>query len=450
MLARWGTAVTGEGYVRGRPPRPEPLTCADAFRSRLLASAAMSGGSNGPLRPLRVAFQPFGGTGWLGGRHYLTTLLAALHEHAAAEVEPVLIVPAAADAEVVAGLRPFLRTDPIVMPPTEGVRAWAVQAVGDGLARRSAALETTCRGAGIDVVYQHAEWLGSRFEIPTLAWLGDFQHRVLPEMFGRQLRWRRELRFQAVLRSATLLYVLSESDRELGNRFYPRFSPKLRALPFAVHVPPDALLADPVDTRIRYGLPQKFFVFPGQQWRHKNHLGVIEAVAMLKRAGEEVVVAFCGNPVDHRDAGHGPTVAARRSELRVEEQVRLLGVVPRQDVWALLRASAAVINPSLYEGWSTPVEEAKSIGAPLLLSDIPAHREQRPPQTTFFDPSDSTSIAGALGSGWARHPAGPRPEAERNAAEVLAPRQRAFAQNFVALAREAAAGEGSAEPSNSA
>lgn len=414
-----GSAAT---HARGRPPRP------------------------GHDR-LRIGFPPLGGAGWLGGLHYLTTLLSALSEHAGDDVETVLFLPPGVDDEVVAALRPHVSEDPVLLPAIPSRPGAALRTAADLLQRRSTAVEAACRQARIDVVFQHTGWLGSRFPIPTVAWLGDLQHRLLPEMFSRRLRWRRELRFQAVLRSASLLYVLSETDRELGHTFYPAFAPKLRALPFAVPVPDEAFAADPAEVVARYGLPPKFFLFPGQHWRHKNHLGVIEAVAQLKRAGQDVVVVTCGNPVDNRDPRYGPLVAQRRAELGVEEQVRMLGVVPRRDVWALLRASAAVLNPSLYEGWSTPVEEAKSIGAPLLLSDLPVHREQQPASATYFDPRHPASIADALQTVWHSTDPGPRREAERSAAEALVARRRAFAHAFVRLAAEVS-GQSQRSPSS--
>jgi len=97
------------------------------------------------------------------------------------------------------------------------------------------------------------------------------------------------------------------------------------------------------------------------------------------------------------------------------------------------------MNPSLYEGWSTPVEEAKSIGAPLLLSDLPVHREQQPRVASFFDPNDSSAVAAALATAWREYEPGPRPVDEQRAADALVGRRRDFASRFVALAHEAAA-----------
>lgn len=56
--------------------------------------------------------------------------------------------------------------------------------------------------------------------------------------------------------------------------------------------------------------------------------------------------------------------------------MKLQGGVAYADVYALMRFSVRVINPSLFEGWSSAVEECKSVGKRLVLSGIPVHREQ--------------------------------------------------------------------------
>lgn len=388
-------------------------------------------------RILRVAFQPFGGANWLGGIHYLTTLLSALHEHAAGEVEPILFAPSNVESEVIAHLRPYLASTPVMLPSANSRRKRALRTLNYGVQRCNRGLDLAFRRENIDLAFQHSNWLGSRLSIPTLAWLGDFQHRVMPEMFRWHQWWRRELRFRTVLCSANLLYVLSEADRVLGEGYYPHLSAKLRALPFAVTAPPVAHQLDPISTVHHYGLPSKFVLFPGQFWKHKNHLTVVEAVWRLKQQGLRATIVSCGRPVDHRDRSHAPRVMGKIAELGLVDEFRVLGVVPRDDLWALMRASAAVLNPSLYEGWSTPVEEAKSLGVPLLLSDLPVHREQKPTQARFFDPRQPTSLADTLAQAWPRLHPGPRLDAELKAAQDSGVRRAAFARSFVALAAEA-------------
>jgi glycosyltransferase involved in cell wall biosynthesis len=76
----------------------------------------------------------------------------------------------------------------------------------------------------------------------------------------------------------------------------------------------------------------------------------------------------------------------------------LLGVIPYADVAALMQASVALLNPSLFEGWSTPVEEARALGVPLLLSDLDVHREQAGDNAVYFERHSAISLANVLQS----------------------------------------------------
>lgn len=56
----------------------------------------------------------------------------------------------------------------------------------------------------------------------------------------------------------------------------------------------------------------------------------------------------------------------------------------------------SIVQPSLFEGWNTGVEEAKAINKYLILSDIPVHREQVTQNATFFNPYDETELSEKL------------------------------------------------------
>ena len=80
------------------------------------------------------------------------------------------------------------------------------------------------------------------------------------------------------------------------------------------------------------------------------------------------------------------------------ESFRVLGSIPDHDLLGLMRNSVAILNPSLFEGWSTSVEEAKSLGKTVLLSDIAVHREQAPDLGVYFHPQDAEDLACKLWS----------------------------------------------------
>ena len=70
--------------------------------------------------------------------------------------------------------------------------------------------------------------------------------------------------------------------------------------------------------------------------------------------------------------------------------------MPYDDLLSLMHHALAVVNPSFFEGWSTTVEEAKSLGKTVILSDIPVHREQAPDRGHYFRPEAPEELADVL------------------------------------------------------
>ena len=76
----------------------------------------------------------------------------------------------------------------------------------------------------------------------------------------------------------------------------------------------------------------------------------------------------------------------------LQEQVRLVGYVP--NLWGLMKRADLFVSPSRFEGSPNAVLEAMACGCPLVVSDIPAHREILDEQSAaFFDPNDEKALA---------------------------------------------------------
>ena len=74
---------------------------------------------------------------------------------------------------------------------------------------------------------------------------------------------------------------------------------------------------------------------------------------------------------------------------KLNDAVSLLGLVPRQEQLSMMKYAQAVIQPSLFEGWSTVIEDAKSLQVPVIASDLPIHREQLGDKGRYFNPEDA-------------------------------------------------------------
>ena len=108
----------------------------------------------------------------------------------------------------------------------------------------------------------------------------------------------------------------------------------------------------------------------------------------------------------------------------------VLGWVPHGHTFDLIRQSVAVLQPSLFEGWSTTVEETKSIGKAIVMSDIPIHREQSPAGAIYFDPNDAASLAEGLIQVFDTCSPGPDLALEALARQALPERTRAYARDL--------------------
>ena len=118
---------------------------------------------------------------------------------------------------------------------------------------------------------------------------------------------------------------------------------------------------------------------------------------------------------------------------------RVLGPVPFPHLTGLMLHSVALINPSKFEGWSTTVEEAKSLGKTIILSDIPVHREQAPSLGRYFDPDDPELLSSILSEIADNYSEKVDIENQALARQLFPQRQMAFGQIYEAIVKRALA-----------
>lgn len=133
--------------------------------------------------------------------------------------------------------------------------------------------------------------------------------------------------------------------------------------------------------------PPHLMLFVGRLNAGKRVDALLRALARVKGSALGPLLV-CGDGPD-RVALEG--LATR---LGLKERVRFLGI--RADVWPLMRAAALVVNPSAFEGCPNVVLEAMASGRPLVVSDIPAHRElldERAAWLVDFEDTDAAATA---------------------------------------------------------
>jgi glycosyltransferase involved in cell wall biosynthesis len=127
----------------------------------------------------------------------------------------------------------------------------------------------------------------------------------------------------------------------------------------------------------------------------KNYQSLIQAFNMLKERGDnglaDLKLVIVGNPGWKYDA----ILAAMRDVAARGELVHLENV-PTEELRQLYAQAAALVFPSNYEGFGFPPLEAMQCGAPVIASNIAAHRWVLGDAALYCDPYDVASIAVAV------------------------------------------------------
>ena len=392
---------------------------------------------------IHVGFWYDYGLKYAGGLNYFRNLLHAIREVRPADVQTTLFIgkdlPPQLENE-------FGRTTRVVKLDilTRGTFRWFLHRLLYRGIRSQFFVERELRKHRVDVVSHPSmvERLSRRFKL--ISWIPDFQYLHLPHLFPGIDTDRRTREIRAIHRSSDAVVVSSQNAyQDFGAALADAHPERTHVMPFVsqLHVSEH----EPALTQAlleKHGVPPRYFFLPNQFWAHKNHRLAFEALAILKRRGIDVTLVCTGWMKDpNRATTGGADALALREQAQLQSNILLLGSIDYADVIGLMRGCIAVINPSFFEGWSSSVEESKSIGKPIFVSDIPVHREQAHPKAHYFDPNDAEALAALLETAWRDWPGGVAVAAESEARIALQRRTIEFGQQYVSILREVAARE---------
>jgi glycosyltransferase involved in cell wall biosynthesis len=333
--------------------------------------------------------------GWIGGSYYLLNLLSALKQ-VLPEDRPEITVLGYAESD----FEPVRALDypEISYRVMSEHKPGAVLGFGNRISQKLIGRPLRYPPAldeEIDILYPAATHPRYRRIPHKLFWIPDFQEEYLPEMFGpERVANRRRVRGRVARLAREIVFSSQDAARDF-RRFYPDSRARAHVLSFAV-THPDLSQVDIDQLRRRYELGQRrLFLVSNQFWKHKNHKVVLEALHVLACDGQQddFLICFSGKEEDSRNPGYVGEIRAIVQQYGLQEQVRFLGFMDRADQLRLMQTAVAVIQPSLFEGWSTVIEDAKALGVPVIASDLPVHAEQLGPEGVFFARKDARELA---------------------------------------------------------
>jgi len=257
-------------------------------------------------------------------------------------------------------------------------------------------LQRAVRDLGIEVVWFVIPYM--EVDVPYIFTVLDLQHRLqpwFPEVSANG-RWRgREKSYATAIPRASVVIAYSEVGKAEIVHFY-RVPPERVSL-IPLPTPRFALRASKdsgEEVLTKYHIPEAYLFYPAQFWPHKNHVGLLLAVNLLREKHDLVLpVVFVGS-----DKGNLQYVRRVVDELSLSGQVHFLGFVPQEDLVGLYRHAFALTFLTFFGPVNLPPLEAFALGCPVVASNVSGAQEQLGDAALLVDPRDEEQIALAVKS----------------------------------------------------
>ena len=237
--------------------------------------------------------------------------------------------------------------------------------------------------------------------VATIVGLHDTTAEDFPELALARRRdrilWRAKQHL--ALRNAACLFTVSEAAREaLARRFGidPDLLPVVPEAPDPVFHPRAAGESHAALTRLGLEPGAPYFLYSGGINPHKNVETLLAAYATLVARGDPPPLVLVGELESDPYVSAARAVREQISALGIGRRVRLPGYVSDDDLACLYSAATAFVSPSRSEGFGLPAVEAAACNAPVVLSDLPAHRETLGNAALFFPPLDAEALVAQL------------------------------------------------------
>lgn len=334
--------------------------------------------------------------GWMGGLIYIVNLVNALNFLEDEEKPEIVVFHTAELEELTKEMKyPYLKIVP-----------WTFPDIYKGyfltyLTRRNAFYQDLIDQYQLDGIYPAndqplAQSKKQYKKTKMVAWIPDLQHKFYPQFLDKKRIFLRELRIKIILRNVKHLVVSSHDVESHFRKFYHiRKDLKIHVLQF-VSIINNFSFEGIEDLYTKYSIPKEYFMVSNQFINHKNHFVILEALVLLKAKGIKVHFVFTGKMEFKQNQEYIKKIRTFIADNGIQDAISFLDVIPRQDQLCLMKHSKAVVQPSLFEGWSTVIEDAISLQVPVIASDLDVNIEQLGDAGTFFKAQDAEQLANLL------------------------------------------------------
>lgn len=337
----------------------------------------------------RIGLIYFFDNSWLGGLYYAQNLVIALGT-LADEFRPVIDVYCHSEDEFVklqlATKYPYLRINVVKEFKYKRILRNALFFL---MKKRAYNMDMFNILPEDNIVFPY-NW-GSEPE-KLLHWIPDFQDKYFPQYFSKlNLKRRDESIRQVCKRGVPIVFSSHDCEKDF-KKFYPEFKDhETYVVHFAVNQP-DFSDQSIDQLKEKFSIRGEYLLCANQFWGHKNHLFLFKSFKKALDAGWNKTLVCTGNMNGSKNVRYVEELRSFINKNGLEKKILLLGIIEKNELLCLMKNSYAVVQPSLFEGWNTTVEDCKCMNKFVFLSDLNVHREQISKNVCFFNPKDEEDL----------------------------------------------------------
>ena len=232
---------------------------------------------------------------------------------------------------------------------------------------------------------------------PVVVTVHDITYLLFPSHFSRWWVTYLQIVMPPAIRSAAAIICGSEHSKRDIAKTYGIAPGKIHVIPYGVdHERFHPGIALDEDWARSLGIRRGYVLHVGSFSYRKNIPTLLRAIARLRSKGkwENRQLVLAGSQDVSMRGAHEVFETIR--ELDLKESVVLTGHIPEQHIPCLYAGAAALVIPSLYEGFGLPVLEAMAAGTPVVASNTSSLPEVAAGAALLVPPEDELALTSAI------------------------------------------------------
>jgi len=234
----------------------------------------------------------------------------------------------------------------------------------------------------------------------TLVPIHDLMHRFepkFPEVGNKKEFRKREFTYRNLCKFSKGVLVDSKLGKKHLIESYEINTENIYILPFTIpyYINENKGRYSFKFLKRKYNLPDRYIFYPASLWSHKNHVGILKAIANLKTKQIDVNAVFCGGKRNYAEVFFNTI-----KYYKLDKNVIYIDYVPDEEMASLYENAIALIFPSYFGPTNIPPIEAFACGCPVVSSNVYAMREQLGDAALFFNPNSIEEISDVIYQVW--------------------------------------------------